>query len=218
MQKAKIKSKTFGYLVLTLLLLTGSSAAAQQLAKVRRIGFLFSGSKDQPHLESFLQALRELGYVEGKNIHIEYRYSEGCYDALPGLAAELVARQVEVILTTTGESNRAALKATSKIPIVSIGGGDPVALGTAKTLAHPGGNLTGLSSTVGPGMMGKRLELLKEALPNTVSVSYLWNPDAREIGPMALEDAQKGATALGLQLRDPTRLKTSPIWIAPRTS
>jgi putative tryptophan/tyrosine transport system substrate-binding protein len=88
----------------------------------------------------------------------------------------MVARQVEVILTTTPFGNRAALKATSKIPIVSIGAGDPVALGMAKTLAHPGGNLTGLSSTAGPGMMGKRLELLKEAFPKTVSVSYLWNP------------------------------------------
>ena len=117
------------------------------------------------------------------------------------MAAELVARQVEVILTTTPASNRAVLKATSKIPIVSIGGGDLVALGIAKTLAHPGGNLTGLSAGAGRGMMGKRLEFLKEAFPKTVSVSYLWNPDAREVGSTSLDDAQKGATALGLKLQ-----------------
>jgi len=92
-------------------------AEAQQPEKLPQIGFLFSGSKDQPHLASFLQGLRELGYVEGKNVHIEYRYSEGRNDALPGLAAELGARYVEVILTTTPAGNRAALKATSKIPI-----------------------------------------------------------------------------------------------------
>jgi ABC-type uncharacterized transport system substrate-binding protein len=181
-------------------------AEAQQPEKLPQIGFLFSGSKDQPHLASFLQALRELGYVEGKNIHIEYRYGEGRNDALQGLAAELVARPVEVILTTTPASNRAVLKATSKIPIVSIGGGDLVALGMVKTLAHPGGNLTGLSASAGPGMMGKRLEFLKESFPKTVAVSYLWNPDAREIGSTSLDDAQKGATALGLQLR-PYELK-----------
>jgi ABC-type uncharacterized transport system substrate-binding protein len=195
------------WLLTTILLVFFHRAEAQQVKKVRQIGFLFSGSKDQPHLEAFIQALRDLGYVEGKNIHIEYHYGEGRNDVLPGLAADLVARQVEVILTTTSASNRAVLKATNSIPVVSIGGGDPVALGTAKTLAQPGGNLTGLSSTAGPGMMGKRLELLKEAFPKTASVSYLWNPDAREIGPLALKDAEKGATALGLQLR-PYEIKT----------
>ena len=194
------------------------SVEAQQPTKLRQIGFLFSGSKDQPHVGSFLQGLRELGYVEEKNIHIEYRYSEGRNDALPGLAAELVARQVEVILTTTPTSNRAVLKATSKIPIVSIGGGDVVSLGIAKTLAHPGGNLTGLSATAGRGMMGKRLEFLKEAFPKTVSVSYLWNPDAREVGSTSLDDAHRKARRPWGFNSNPTTSKTSPIWIAPRTS
>jgi putative ABC transport system substrate-binding protein len=193
--------RNFTWLITPLLLACLNLAEAQQPQKVPQIGFLFSGSKDQPHLKSFLQALRELGYVEGKNIQVAYRYAEGRNDALPGLAAEFVTRQVAVILTTTAEGNRAALKATSKIPIVSVGGGDPVALGTARSLADPGGNLTGLSSTAGPGIMGKRLELLKAAFPNVVSVSYLWNPDARDIGPMGLEDAQTGAKVLGLQLR-----------------
>jgi putative ABC transport system substrate-binding protein len=180
----------------------------QQPTQVPHIGFLFSGSKDQPHLESFLQGLRDLGYMEGKNIQIEYRYADGRNDKLPALAAELVAQQVAVILTTTTAGNRAALKATSKIPIVSIAAGDPVNLRIAKSLAEPGGNLTGLTATAGPGMMGKRLELLKNAFPKIATVSYLWNPEAREIGPPALEDAQTGARALGLQLR-PYEIKDS---------
>ena len=103
--------------VVATLLAFSFAVCAAQPKKLSQIGFLFSGSKDQPHLASFLQGLRELGYVEGKNVHIEYRYSEGRNDALPGLAAELGARYVEVILTTTPAGNRAALKATSKIPI-----------------------------------------------------------------------------------------------------
>jgi putative ABC transport system substrate-binding protein len=206
--------RNFTWLVTPLLLTCLNLAEAQQPQKVPQIGFLFSGSKDQPHLISFLQALRELGYVEGKNIQVEYRYAEGRNDALPGLAAELVTRQVAVILTTTAEGNRAALKATRNIPIVSVGGGDPVALGTARSLADPGGNLTGLSSTAGPGIMGKRLELLKAAFPNAVSVSYLWNPDARDIGPWDWRMHRQALRPWGFN-SDPSRSETSPILIAP---
>jgi putative ABC transport system substrate-binding protein len=196
------KAAVLSILVIAVQLTVGVKAEAQQATRIPRIGFLFGGgSKDQPHLESFRQGLRELGYIEGKNIQIEYRYAEGRNDTLPGFAAELVGLQVEVILTTTGSSNRAVLTATSTIPIVSIGAGDPVAQGIAKSLADPGGNLTGLSSTAGPGIMGKRLELLKETFPKIATVSYLWNPEAREIGARVLEDARKGAKALGLQLQ-----------------
>ena len=136
----------------------GEVAAAQQPAKTPRIGFLFVGSKDQPHLESFHQGLRELGYVDGKNISIEYRYAEGKSDALPALAAELVALNVEVFRHDDTRCQSLAVSApSSAIPIVVVGF-DPVATGLVKSLAHPGGNITGLSSWVGPDMEGKRLD------------------------------------------------------------
>jgi ABC-type uncharacterized transport system substrate-binding protein len=178
----------------------GEVAAAQQPAKTHRIGFLFVGSKDQPHLESFHQGLRELGYVDGKNILIEYRYAEGKSDALPALAADLVALNVEVIVTTNPNGSRAVLRASSAIPIVVVGF-DPVATGLVKSLAHPGGNITGLSSRVGPDMEGKRLDVLKEAFPKISAVAMLWNPEAGQLAHLALDSAKRGAEALDIQLR-----------------
>ena len=176
------------------------SAAAQQAAKIPRIGFLFIGSKDQPHLESFRQGLRALGYVEGKNIVIEYRYAEGRNDALPALAAELVALNLDVILTTTPAGNRAVLQATSTIPIVSVGG-SLIRSGLVKSLAQPGANLTGLTVDAGPGIYGKRVELLKEAFPNIRLVAML--------GPGGnLEDARAGAKVLGVQV-EPYEIKSA---------
>src|SRR5688572_382639 len=175
-------------------------AAAQQPARTPRIGFLFVGSKDQPHLESFHQGLRELGYVDGKNISIEYRYAERNSDRLPVLAAELLALHLELILTTTPAATRAVLETSSRIPIVAIGF-DPVATTLVKSLARPGGNVTGLSSSAGPEMMGKRLDLLKEAFPKISTVAMLWNPEAGQFAEQVLDGAKKGANALGLQLR-----------------
>jgi ABC-type uncharacterized transport system substrate-binding protein len=195
--------KTTGWssiLVAAVLLAVGVMAQAQQPKKIPRIGFLFIGSKDQPHLDSFRQGLRDLGYLEGKNIVIDYRYAEGKNDALPMLAAELVALNLDVILTTTVSANRAVLHATSTTPIVSVGAGDLVRLGLAKSLAQPGGNLTGLSSSTGPGMEGKRLALFKEAIPKISVVTLLWNPEA-QIGGFVLQEAKTGANSLGLQLR-----------------
>jgi putative tryptophan/tyrosine transport system substrate-binding protein len=174
--------------------------AAQQPVKIPRIGFLFVGSKDQPHLASFQLGLRELGYVDGKNIAIQYRYAERKSDALPALAAELVALNLELILTTTPAASRAVLGESSAIPIVGIGF-DPVATNLVKSLARPGGNVTGLSSTAGPEMMGKRLDLLKEAFPRISSVAMLWNPGAGQLAEQVLEGAKTGANALGIQLR-----------------
>jgi putative tryptophan/tyrosine transport system substrate-binding protein len=187
-------------LITTLVLTHVDFAAAQQPAKTPRIGFLFVGSKDQPHLESFHQGLRELGYVEGKNISIEYRYAEGKSDALPALAAELVALNVEVIVTTNPNGSRAVLRASSAIPIVVVGF-DPVATGLVKSLAHPGGNITGLSSRVGPDMEGKRLDVLKEAFPKISAVAMLWNPEAGQLAHLALDSAKRGAEALDIRLR-----------------
>ena len=175
-----------------------ASAEAQQPAKIPRIGFLFMGSKDQPHLESFRRGLRDLGYVEGKNIVIEYRYAEGNRNALPALAVELVALNLNVTLTTTPQASRAVLQATKTIPIV-ITGFDPVRIGLAKSLAQPGGNLTGLTSQAGSGMTGKRLELLKEAFPNVKIVGLLMNPTS-ETRESTLDLAKTVAKALGLQI------------------
>ena len=176
----------------------GSYAKAQQPVKMPRIGFLFIGSKDQPHLGAFHRGLRDLGYVEGKNILIENRYAEGKNDALPGLAAEMVAQNLDVILTTTPQASRAVLRATSTIPIV-ITGFDPVRIGLAKSLAQPDGNLTGLTSSIGPEMTGKRLELLKEVFPKIRSVGMLRNP-ASETREQTDNIINVSAKALGLEI------------------
>jgi putative tryptophan/tyrosine transport system substrate-binding protein len=185
-------------LVATLLLVLEVAAEAQQPTKIPRIGFLFIGSKDQPHLGSFRQGLRDLGYIEGKNIVIEYRYAEGNRNALPTLAAELVTLNLNVILTTTPQASRAVVQATSTVPIV-ITGFDPVRIGLAKSLAQPGGNLTGLSSEAGSSMPGKRLELLKEAFPNIKIVGLLTSPTS-ETRESTLDLTKTVAKALGLQI------------------
>jgi putative ABC transport system substrate-binding protein len=165
------------WLLTTFLLAAASFAEAQPSAKTPRIGFLFIGSRDQPHLESFRQGLGDFGYVENKNIFIEYRYAEGKNDALPGLAADLVAQNLDVILTTTPQAARAVLQASSAIPVV-ITGFDAVRVGLAKSLAQPGGNLTGVSSNAGLGMIGKRLELMKETVPNVKIVGLIMDPNS----------------------------------------
>jgi putative ABC transport system substrate-binding protein len=178
-------------LPLTLLLLT--VAEAQQPGKVFRIGFLDSSTaSDNPHrFEAFTQALRQMGYAEGKNIAFERRFADGKFDRLPSLATELVRLNVDVILTTGGISTRAAKEATSTIPIVMVQDNDPVANGFVTSLAHPGGNITGLA-TFAPELAGKRLELLKEIIPKLARVAVFGtsvNPgDAqaiREIEPAA---------------------------------
>ena len=188
------------WLLATFLLAYVQLDAGEHPAKIPRLGFLFFGSKDQPHLESFHYGLRDLGYVDGKNIRIEYRYAERSSERLAVLAAELVALNLDAILTTTPAATRAVLQASSKIPIVAIGF-DPIATGLIKSLAYPGGNVTGLSSSAGPEMMGKRLDLLKEAFPKITTVAMLWNPEAGQLAEQVLEGAKKGAQALGIQLR-----------------
>ena len=188
------------WLLATFLLAYVQLDAGEHPAKSPRLGFLFFGSKDQPHLESFHYGLRDLGYVDGKNIRIEYRYAERSSERLAVLAAELVALNPDVILTTTPAATRAVLQASSKIPIVAIGF-DPIAAGLVKSLARPGGNVTGLSSSAGPGMMGKRLDLLKEAFPKIDIVAMLWNPEAGHFAKQVLDGAETGAKSLGLQLQ-----------------
>jgi putative ABC transport system substrate-binding protein len=169
---------------------------AQQPGKVPRVGFLGPRSRSDgtPYLDAFLQGLRELGWVEGQNIAIEYRFAEGRLDRLAALAAELVRLKVDVILAASTPPAVAAKSATSTIPIVMATSADPVELGLVASLARPGGNVTGLSFSVALDVVGKELELLKETVPKVRRVAVLWNPanpgntlaeDSEEHGPVA---------------------------------
>ena len=181
-----------------LLLPFGSPTKAQQPGKVPCVGMLFIGGRDQPHLESFKQGLRERGYVEGKNLVLEYRYAEGQQDRLTALAAELVREKVDVIVTTASVSALAARKATQTIPIVMTSG-NPLELGLAKSLAHPGGTVTGLTVMLSD-LSGKRLEILKETLPRMTRVAVLWAPDDRETA-IGFDETAAAAKAFSLQLQ-----------------
>ena len=157
-----------------------------------------SASADSTRRDAFLQGLRDLGYVEGKNIAIEYRYTEGELDRLPDLAAELVRLNVDVIVTGAISSVRAAKKATATIPIVFASVGDAVDSGLVSSLARPGGNATGLTF-LAPELDGKRLELLKEAFPKVTRVAFLLRVPAARGDP--LKEAEAVAKTLGLRLQ-----------------
>jgi len=176
---------------------------AQQAAKIARLGFLANSSTALAHLrEAFLQGLRDLGYVEGRNVVIEYRYAEGTLDRFPVLAAELVALKVDVIVAPPTPAAQAAKQATRTIPIVFAGSGDPVANGLVTSLARPGGNVTGLSG-LSPELVGKCLEQLKQAVPGVIRVAVLWQPGGQ--GERAdrdmLKEAEVAARALGIRLQ-----------------
>jgi len=176
------------------------AAGAQPAGKAPRIGLLspFSPSAAAPWHEAFRQGLRDLGWVEGKNISIEYRYAEGRNDRLPDLAADLVRLNVDIIVASVNTDALAAKNATRAISIVMASAGDPVALGLVESLARPGGNITGLSQ-IAPELAGKRLELLKEIVPKLSRVAVLWRPDGTT-SPLAWKESQLPARALGLQL------------------
>ena len=175
-------------------------AEAQQAGKVYRIGLLGrSPPATGGHLwEAFLQGLRDLGYVEGRNLVIEHRYSEGKDEGLPDLAADLVRLKVDVIVAGATPPVHAARRATATIPIVMANHSDPVGSGLVASLARPGGNVTGLS-IVNPELSGKRLELLKGAMPRAVRVAVLWNPASR-IHPRMIDETAAASRALGLRL------------------
>jgi len=162
-----------------MLLALCASAEAQQPKNVHRLGYLsnFDPATDSARSQAIRQALRELGYIEGQNIAIEYRHAEGKRDRLPELAAELVRLKVDIIVVAAGDAAiRAAKNATKSIPIVMVGAGsDPVEAGLIESLAHPGDNVTGLTN-LGRELGGKRLELLKEAVPKLVRVAVLYEP------------------------------------------
>lgn len=152
------------------------TARAQQTGRVHRIGFLGNSTAalEANLVGPFREGLRDLGYVDGSNTEIEYRWAEGQYERFPALIAELIARKVEVIVTAGTPAALAVKKATS-IPLVMVAVGDPVGTGLAATLSRPGGNATGLSS-IAPDLEGKRLELLRELLPKLTHIAVLWNP------------------------------------------
>ncbi|HEY7556659.1 MAG TPA: ABC transporter substrate-binding protein [Candidatus Binatia bacterium] len=180
------------------LLLIASLSAAQQAAKVWKIGVLVSGTKDlnAARDEALRQGLRELGYEEHKNIILEYRYAEGKTDRLSQLARELVEQKPDVIVVGGTSVAVAAKNATSAIPIVVAGAGDLVEAGLVKSFMYPGGNVTGVSR-MSPDYFGARLKLIKEIIPKTVQVAALANPKnpghARSI-----KDAELGAQSLGM--------------------
>jgi ABC-type uncharacterized transport system substrate-binding protein len=184
---------TFGTLAVPL------GANAQQAGMVRRIGFLSAALPGPEVDDAFRQGLREHGYVEGQNLRIEWRFAEGSYDRLAGFAAELVGMKVDVVVTLSTEAALAAKKATTAIPIVFTQVSDPVASGVVSNLARPGGNLTGFS-ILAVELTGKRLELLKEAVPSLKSVVILCRRGS-PVNAVAWKEAQIAAPRLGLAAR-----------------
>ena len=176
-------------------------AQAQQPKNIPLIGFLVPGSASSysARIEAFRQGLRELGYVEGQNITIEYRYTEGKSDRLPVLASELVQLKVDVIITGTTPAIQAAKNTTSTIPIVMAEVADPVAVGFVANFARPGGNITGFT-TLSPDLDGKRLELLKEILPNVTRVAFIWD-SANSAEIIRFKRVQRAAQALAINLQ-----------------
>jgi putative ABC transport system substrate-binding protein len=193
------KNKLF-WLALSAMLLSLNFPAEAQHSKVSRIGFLVPGSPAtfSARIEALRQGLRDLSYVEGKDIVIEYRYAEGNLERLPDLAAELVRFRFDLVVAAGNEATAAAKSATKEIPIVMTNSGDVVRLGFVASLARPGGNITGLISNPSE-LVGKRLELLKEAVPKAIRVAILFNPGTR--ADPANRDAKAAAQALALKLQ-----------------
>ena len=201
--RAVLETVTRLTLVLALSILAAAPTASAQLPpKVPRIGYM-GNLATGPHLrEAFLQGLRDLGYVEGRNMRIEYRDAEGKLERLPALAADLVALKVDVIVVTSTPAALAARQATQTIPIVLGWVVDPISSGLVTSLARPGGNVTGLSSLARE-VVGKRLELLKEAVPRATRFAVLWHPgDYGERTEREMhQEEDVAARALGVRLQ-----------------
>jgi putative tryptophan/tyrosine transport system substrate-binding protein len=185
------------YLLITVLLISGP-AGAQQVKKLPRIGYL-AGDPKAPSHEAFRQGLRDLGYIEGRNILIEWRFAEDKVDRYSEFASELVRLKADVIVAANSGAVGALKRATQTIPIVMEAyGGDPVADGIVASFAKPGGNITGVIS-LSPELSGKQLELLKETLPKLSRVAVIWNPDDRS-GRIQLQEVQTAAGPLEIQV------------------
>jgi putative tryptophan/tyrosine transport system substrate-binding protein len=179
------------------------TVAAQPPEKVPRVGYISPGSSSDPmrlrRFEAFRQGLRELGYVEGRNIALEPRWAEGKYERYPALAADLVRLKADVIVTVGGAATKAARQSTKTTPIVMSVVIDPLGSGLVASLARPGGNVTGIT-VMASDIVGKQLELLKQAVPEVSRVALLWNP-ANPGGAPQLREAEAAARALGVRLQ-----------------
>jgi putative tryptophan/tyrosine transport system substrate-binding protein len=186
-------------LIAVILLAVAVVAKAQQPKKIPRVGYLaaVSASADAPRLEAFRQGLRDLGYVEGQNIVLDFRHTDK-FERLPDLAAELVRLKIDVLVAVTTNAALAAKNTTTTIPIVFMGVTDPVTAGLVDSLARPGGNSTGITNMAAI-LTGKRLELLKETIPKLKRIAVLWDPQAPGSVPQ-WNDSQLPARELGLQL------------------
>ena len=187
-------------LILATLLFASVYPAHAQKATTPRIGVLYLGAAPNANVDAFIQGLRELGYIEGKSIHIEYRFAEGKAERLPELARELVLLKVDAIFTAGTPAIFALREATKTIPIVFFSTSDPIGMGVVASLAHPGGNITGIS-VLASDLWPKRLELLKEIFPKLSRVAMVWN---KGNAGMALEAkaTQDVAGPLGITLQD----------------
>ena len=194
-------NKRLAWLAALILLVSATLVEAQQPTKIPLIGFLSGSfpSTSPARREAFRQGLRELGYVEGKNIVIEQRYADGKFDRLPALAAELVRLKVDIIVTAGPQSTRPAKQATSTIPIVMALDPDPVGNGFVASLARPGGNITGLSS-LAPEISGKQLELLKEIVPRLSRVA-VFGTSINSGNAQTLSEVELTAKAFGVKLQ-----------------
>ena len=183
-----------------MLLAVAVIAEAQQPGKIPRIGYVTAGGgPNDLGFMAFREGLRNLGYIEGKNVVIEFRSAEAKLDRIPGVIAELLQLKVHVLVSSSQPGTRAAKQATKAIPIVMVASFDPVATGIIGSLARPGGNITGVARLMRE-LGGKRVELLKEAIPRITRVGVLWNPDSP--GPhQAFKEYETAARALKIQLR-----------------
>jgi putative tryptophan/tyrosine transport system substrate-binding protein len=197
-----MKTKMIMILWAALIMVSVRAADAQESKKIPRIGYLSgsSASLSAPRREAFRQGLRELGYIEGQNIAIEYRYAEGNLDRYPDFVAEMLRLNVDVILSGTQQGIHAAQKATKVIPIVFVATGDPVGSGFVTSLAQPGGNTTGTTSAISSEITRKQVELLKEAVPQLSHLAVLWNP-ANVTGPQRIKEVEVTAKALDVKLQ-----------------
>jgi putative ABC transport system substrate-binding protein len=173
------------------------AAEAQQAGRVYRVGVL--GNENNPPWDGFRQGLRDLGYVDGRNLSIVWRWSEAKPDRFPALAMEVVALRPDVIVASGTQAVRAAMEATAATPIVMTTSSYPEKIGLVKSLSRPGGNVTGLTNA-GPELSGKKLQLLKEIAPKVSRVAVLWNP-ASQVEPLALQELLTAAAAVGVEIQ-----------------
>jgi putative ABC transport system substrate-binding protein len=199
-KKETLKKKILLFAFVILILTSYQLAEAQQAKKIPRIGFLGNSTAalETNLIGPFREGLRDLGYVEGKNIVIEWRWAEGKYERFPALIAELIAQKIDVIVTAGTPASLAVQKATTSIPLVMIAVGDPIGTGLIASLAHPGGNITGLTS-IAVDLEAKRLELLREVIPKLSYIAVLWNP-ASPIQVASEKELQAAAQTLRIKV------------------